>query len=368
MKTCSRRIPSLVGACCCAALVFLCAGTSHGESLPPVIDRYERLLVHSPGKGTAFDKVYQYYFEGEGLEKLAARWKAQAEAPGADAATYWLLLGVLAEHQGKSPEAIQLYEKAAGLKPNDARIWSALGDAQAAAGNLPEAVKAFQKALANNPTPDLRPQLFRQLARSQERAFDINGALKTWQQFIAESPEDPFVLEEAADAMADAERYPEAKAQYEKLRDLAGTDPYRRVTAIMKLAQLEEKQGHAEQGRAIYESALPLASPTSWMHREVRARIEESYRRQDDLPGLVKYYQASLDKQSHDVDVALRLSDALIELNRKAEAVKWLRQAGEWAPDRDEVQVALGKRLGEIDQPHEAVTILSKLEIGRAHV
>ena len=117
------------------AVLLLGAATTRAETLPPVIDRYERLLVHSPGKGTAFDKVYQYYFEGEGLEKLAARWKAQAEAPGADAATYWLLLGVLSERQGKSPEAIRLYEKAAGLKPADARIWSALGDAQAAAGS-----------------------------------------------------------------------------------------------------------------------------------------------------------------------------------------------------------------------------------------
>ena len=331
------------------------------ETLPPVIDRYEHLLIRSPGKGTAFDKVYQHFFEGEGLEKLAGRWRAQAEAPGADVATYWLLLGALAERQGKTPEAIKLYQKAATLKPADAHIWSALGDAQASAGNLPEAVKALQKALASNPTPDIRPQLFRQLARSQQRAFDNEGALKTWQQFIAESPEDPFVIEEAADAMVDGERFAEAKAQYEKLRDLAGTDPYRRVTAIMKLAQLEEKQGHGEQARAIYESALPLASPASWMHREVRARIEENYRRQDDLPGLVKYYEASLEKQARDVDVALRLSDALIELNRKAEAVKWLRQAGDWAPDRDEVQVALGKRLGEIDQPREAVAILGKL-------
>jgi tetratricopeptide (TPR) repeat protein len=350
-----KWIPSII-----AVIGLVLAPFAAAQSLPPVVERYEQLLVRSPGKGTAFDKVYQHFFEGEGLEKLAARWTAKAEAPGADAATYWLLLGVLADRQGKAPEAIRLYQRAAGMKP-DARTWSALGDAQAAAGNLPEAIKALQKALAANPTADVRPQLFRQLARSQQRAFDGEGALKTWQQFIAESPDDPFAIEEAADAMAEVERFAEAKAQYEKLRDLAGTDPYRRVTAIIKLAQLEEKQGRREQARALYESALPLASPTSWMHREVRARIEESYRRQDDLPGLVTYYEAWLKKQAKDVDVALRLSDALIELNRKADAVTWLRQASEWAPDRKEVQVALAKRLGEIDQPREAVTILTKL-------
>src|SRR6202012_2777439 len=111
--------------------------TFAADSLPPVIDRYEHLLIRSPGKGTAFDKVYQYFFEGEGLEKLAARWTAQAQAGGPDAATYWLLLGTLADRQGKGPEAIKLYQKAADLKPDDAHIWSALGDAQAAGGNMP---------------------------------------------------------------------------------------------------------------------------------------------------------------------------------------------------------------------------------------
>ncbi len=343
-------------------VALLClADRIEAETLPPVVERYEQLLARSPGKGTAFDKVYQHFFEGEGLEILTTRWTAKADAGGPDAATYWLLLGILAERQGKAPEAIRLYQKAAGMKPADARIWSALGDAQASAGNFAEAIKALQKALASNPTRDLRPPLFRQLARSQQRAFDGEGALKTWQQFVAESPDDPFAIEEAADAMAEAERFGDAQAQYEKLRDLAGTDPYRRVTAIMKLAQLEEKQGRREPARALYESALPLASPTSWMHREVRARIEESYRRQDDLPGLVAYYEAWLKKQAKDVDVALRLSDALIELNHKTDAVTWLRQASEWAPDRKEVQVALAKRLGEIDQPREAVAILTKL-------
>ncbi|MGC3959203.1 MAG: tetratricopeptide repeat protein [Verrucomicrobiota bacterium] len=332
-----RKLSSYVsGRALLASAFFAClaAVELRAQTLPAVVERYEQLLVRSPGKGTAFDKVYQHFFEGEGLEKLAARWQAKANAAGSDAATYWLLLGVLAERQGDGAAAVRHYQKATELKPDDTRAWGALGDAQVASGRLPEAIQSFQKALAGQPPRDLRLSLFRQLARTQQRNFDLEGAVKTWQQFVGEWPDDPFVLEEAADALTEGERYAEAKSYYEKLRDLAGGDPYRRVTAIMKLAQLEEKQGRREEARVLYESALPLSAPTSWMHREVRARIEESYRRQDDIPGLVGYYETWLKGHGKDVDVALRLSDAMIELNRKNDAVQWLRQAGDWAPDR----------------------------------
>jgi len=249
------------------AAVFACAYGA--ETLPPVIDRYEQLLIRSPGKGTAFDKVYQHFFEGEGLEKLAGRWKSKAEGSTPEAGIYTLLLGTLAERQGQEAEALRQYQRSTELRPQDARAWMALGEAQAGAGRLVEAVASLQKALAVNPSRELRPALFRQLARSQQRAFDAEGALKTWQQFVAESPDDPFVIEEAADAMADAERFAEAQAQYEKLRDLPVADPYKRVTAIMKLAQLEEKQGRQEKANALTKSR-PMRNPASG-----RNRIEE---------------------------------------------------------------------------------------------
>jgi len=178
---------------------------------------------------------------------------------------------------------------------------------------------------------------------------------------MEEAPEDLFVIEEVADAMFEAEAYAEAKVGYEKLRDLKDIDAYKKVMAVMRLAQLEEKQGNRDKAREIYESALPMAAESSWIHREVRSRIEEGYRRQDDLPGLVAYYQGWLEKQGKDVEVALRLSDALIELSRKTEAVDWLRKASEWAPDRKEVLILLAKRLGESDTPEQAVDILKKL-------
>jgi predicted Zn-dependent protease len=350
-------VPRLVG----VALALICAGHALAQTLPPVVERYEQMLVRSPGKGTAFEKVYQHFFEGEGVEKLAARWQSLAEAGNANAANYWLLRGLLAERQGRNDEAAGFYENVTRLKPGDWPAWQALGDLQVGMGKFAPAIGAFEKALAAGASAEARPRLYRQLARSQQRNFDPAGAIQTWQKFVAEAPGDPFVIEEAGEALADAERYAEARALFEKLREGAGTDPYQRVRAIIKIAQLEEQQGRSGPARELYESALPLAAEASWMHREVRTRIEELFRRQDDLPGLTDYYTRWLEQHPKDVEAALRLSDALIELNKKKEAVEWLRKATEWAPNRTEVQVSLARRLSETGQPEEAVTILARL-------
>jgi len=170
-----RKLGWLIQVGICGVLLFATVFTQ-AESLPPVVERYEQMLVRSPGKGTSFDKVYQHYFEGEGVEKLKERWTAKLE--GDEAATYRLLLGMLADRQGNAAEAIQLYQKVVVAKPEDARAWNILAEAQASAGRLKNAIVSFQKALENKVPDDLRPQLYRQLARSQQRAFDTAGALK----------------------------------------------------------------------------------------------------------------------------------------------------------------------------------------------
>ncbi|XHR28957.1 MAG: tetratricopeptide repeat protein [Chthoniobacteraceae bacterium] len=343
---------------------FLISGGAYAETpVPAVVERYEQILVKSPEKGTAFDKVYQYYFENEGLEKLAQRWKVEAMVTGlpAKTATYQLLLGMLAERQGKTADARAAFTEAAKFMPENYRVWRSLGGLEATEGKLAAAIEAFGKALAANPPAAERAPLYRELARAQQRSLDNAGALATWQKMAGEFPNDPFVIEEVAEAQLDAEKYDDARATYTKLRDLAGTDPFRKVSATIRLAQVEERQGKTKEALAIYEGALAQASETSWIHRDVRSRIEEVYRRQDDLPGLVGYYEKWLGDHDKDVEAATRLSGALVELNRKADAVTWLRKAAQWAPDRNELQVELARLLRDTDQADEARQILAGL-------
>ena len=346
-------------------LIIIVSG-AFGEtlsSMPPVVARYEQMLVKSPEKGTAFDKVYQYYFENEGLEKLADHWRTNALSPDAQklAEPYQLLLGLLAERQGNAEEARKAFTEATKLAPVDSRAWRALGDFETHEGKFTVAIAAFEKALTSNPPATERAAIYRQLAHAKQRNLDAAGALATWQKMAEEFPNDPFVIEEVAEAQLESEKFEDARKSYAQLRDLAGTDSFKKVTATIRLAQVDERQGKIKEALALYESALPEASETSWIHRDLRARIEEVYRRQDDLPGLVGYYEKWLKTHDKDIEAATRLSGALVELNRQKEAVVWMQKAVVWAPDRHELQIDLAKLLRETDQALEAQKIVTSL-------
>ncbi len=90
----------------------------------PVLERYEQMLLRAPEAGTAFDKIYQHYLEGEGLDALAARWTAASEQAGAPKADYLLLLGILNDRRGKTDDALKFLHAAADAG-GTWRAWSA---------------------------------------------------------------------------------------------------------------------------------------------------------------------------------------------------------------------------------------------------
>jgi tetratricopeptide (TPR) repeat protein len=64
---------------------------------------------------------------------------------------YLTSLGTTLLDQGRREEALQVFDKAVQLKPDDADLWRNLGDALVEAGRSGEAILAFQQALKLNP-------------------------------------------------------------------------------------------------------------------------------------------------------------------------------------------------------------------------
>ncbi len=335
--------------------------------LPPVVARYEQMLAASPAKGTAFDKVYQHFFEGPGLDALAARWQARAASGGPGAETFPLLVGLLAERRAHPDEARRGYQQYNATHPDDPRGWTALGELESAEGHFGPAAEALAHALAPGAKPPVpastRPTLYRELARAQTRSFLTAASLGTWRKLAAEFPDDPGILQEVGEAFQEDQAYDEARATFEKVRALArkNNDAFGRINATLRTGQVEEARGHATEAVKIYEGVVAEAKTGSWLEREARARIEQLYRGQEDLPGLADYYKKWLEDHPKDTEVATRRAAVLIELNRRPEAIDLLKQAVSWAPERQELQVELARRLGETDRPAEGAAVMEKL-------
>jgi tetratricopeptide (TPR) repeat protein len=351
-------------ACWVVALVLVCAGVSWGDDTAvheDVVERYEQILERAPVEGPSFDKLLQIYQEGDGLEKLDERWAPWSAQPGAKGATYSLLRGLLADRMGKTDEARKFLQAATQAQPDDFHVWMALGDFEVRQGKWTDAMNALQKGLATTVAGDDRLALYRKLGQAQERNLEVPAALATWQKMVAEFPKDSFAVEEAGEAELDAEQFDEAKKTFQQLVDLTEPNSMARVQALIHLAEVDDRQGKTDDAVHDYEAILPLTAESSWLNRELRAQIEQVYRRQDDLAGLVAYYQKWTTDNPKDVEALLLLAGTLNELGKKPEALDVLRKVTTLAPDRHEVRESFAQGLVEAKQYDEAITVLTAL-------
>ncbi len=81
--------------------------------------------------------------------------------------------------------------------------------------------------------------------------------------------------------------------------------------------------------------------PESWLHREVRRKIEEVFLRNDDRAGLASYYERRTKTKLDDVEALVRLGRTLAAMGRSAEAKTWYDKAIKLAPSRRDLRLAL---------------------------
>ena len=90
--------------------------------------------------------------------------------------------------------------------------------------------------------------------------------------------------------------------------------------------------------------------PDSWLHKEVRRKIEEVFLRNDDRAGLVTYYERWTKRDPEDVEALVRLGRTLATMGRVAEAQPWYEKAIKLAPGRRDLRLAL---IGQLAQRAE---------------
>ncbi len=102
--------------------------------------------------------------------------------------------------------------------------------------------------------------------------------------------------------------------------------------------------------------------PDSWLHREVRRKIEEVFLRNDDQAGLVSYYEKWTKNEPEDVEALVRLGRTLAAMGRTAEAQAWYEKAIKLAPSRRDLRLALISQLNQDQKFAEAAAAYQALE------
>jgi len=318
-----------------------------------VAARFLTVLEKTPRRGTALDRVYGHHVEFGTLSDFLAGLKRRVEAK-ADDSVAWMLLGLIEAHRGEDAQAVDAFRKAEALRPQDALAPYYLGQSLLLIGQPEEAVQAFERAIERKPARNDLLEIFQQLGRVHQRAQRPAEAMKVWERLEALFPDDPRVQEQIAVTLMEEGEFKLALPRFEKLAELV-KDDYRRTTFLIQAADLKIREGQKDAGLASLEAVLANLNPESWLHRDVRRRIEEVFLRSGDQDGLVQYYERWLAAHADDVDGMARLARFLASAARIPEATTWMEKALKLAPKRTELRKAFIDQLVDDQRYAEAV-------------
>ena len=310
-----------------------------------IIERYKQMLSRKPKEGSTFDRLYQFYLEGAGLDAMVADYQAEAEAKP-DAPNVQLILGHIHKRLGNDTEAINAYQRAVTLSPNNYYPHFALGQIYTTLRQYEDAINALTKAAAlseqaESATVDDRTAIYKTLGRAYFHQDRGDYAITTWTKIAELDPQNIFARIEFADLFHEQELYPQAIAQHEAIVELKKDDPYRVCLSLREIGKIHEDTGAYDDARARYDEALALTAPGNWLRKDLQQRIIGIYAADANWKDLITYYEGKLNAAPNDPELIGLQASAYIENQQLDEGIAAYRKGLELAPTDAELRLNL---------------------------
>ena len=227
-----------------------------------IIERYKLMLSRKPKEGSTFDRLYQFYLEGAGLDAMVADYQAEVQQLNRIIRTLQLILGHIYKRLGKDAEAVKAYQNAVELAPNNYYPHFALGQAYAVLLQHENAISALKQAATfaeetQTATPEDLTAIYKALGRAYFRRDRVDDAISAWTKIAELDPENIFTRIELADLLREQELYAQAIAQHEAIIQFKSDDPYRVCLSRREIGNIHEAKGD-------YEAAIQSYDTLHW--------------------------------------------------------------------------------------------------------
>ena len=359
----SRREKCVIRVCIASFIAYILCFTSttfaqEATDDTKIIERYKQMLNRKPKEGSTFDRLYQFYLEGAGLDAMVADYQTEAAAKP-DAPNVQLILGHIHKRLGKDTEAIKAYQRAVELAPNDYYPHFALGHLYTTLRQYAQAINALTKAAAlseqtASATPDDRTSIYKTLGRAYIHQDQVDDAIRTWTKIAELDPQNIFARIELAELFHEQEFYPQAIAQYEAIIEIKKDDPYRVCLSMREIGKIHEDTGAYEAAEARYDAALALTAPGNWLRKDLQQRIIGIYAADADWKGLIAYYQGKLEAAPNDPELIGLQAAAYIENQQLDEGITAYRKGLALAPTDAELRLNLIAALRSAEKLEDA--------------
>ncbi len=325
-----------------------------------VRDRYLSTAMENPRRGTVIEKLYQLAVQTDGVDALVQ--KIQGMTDKGSPASRWTLIGLIEDVRGNDDKAIAAFDRATQADPKKYYAWYTRGVLLLHRNDYKGGADSLLRALEADPSRDDAIDIRKALGRCYLRSRQTDKAKATWSALAQLAPNDSVTLEELTSLLVEEEQWDEALKYYEQLARLQKDRPYQAVLCTIAVAGIEARRGRFDAALANYEAALSRTDPDGWLATDIRSRVQDLFRKRNDLAGLVTYYEGRLKgKDSQDVRTMAALARLLTELDRSKDARQWYERALGLAPKDEAIRLAYVRLLDQLKDYPAAITQYEQL-------
>ncbi len=323
-----------------------------------IIQRYKQLLYQKPKEGSTFDRVYQFYLEGSGLEAMLNDYQAEVQANSNDPNLH-LILGHLYKRLGKDIDAVKAYQRAVELKPENYYPHFALGKFYATLQNSEEAILTLITATQlsvqeQNVPPEELIEIYKTLGYAYFQRDKVDEAIQAWKKTTELDPDDIFARIEIAELFVEQELFSQAISQYNAIIQLKKEDTYRVCLSHREIGNIHEAKGDFQKAIESFDAALSLTVPGNWLRKDLQHRIIGIFAADGNWEGLIQYYQEKLQATPNEPELLALLAAAYIENQQIEDGISTYRKGIELAPTDTNLRLNLIATLRNIEKFDDA--------------
>ncbi|MFZ5897281.1 MAG: tetratricopeptide repeat protein [Myxococcota bacterium] len=262
---------------------------AQSPSQDALIARYTAIALAQPGADFPLQRLSELYRARDGkLDALIADMSRRAEQRGPERLAALLALAGAYQHDGKSAEAAQTYERALAEAPNSPVAELGLARLYAEKGERAKARVHYEKALPLINEATQREQVLRSLITLALDSGSVPDAKKYHEELVRRQGGSFFTRAELGRELYARGMYPEAVQELSQVVKAGAGDNRVLAPALRDYGRALAKAGRRQEAKKELERALAVAGAQAGVRREIYETIVELYRADDRISDLVQ--------------------------------------------------------------------------------
>ena len=261
----------------------------------------------------------------------------------------WNLLGSSSVQLGKLDEAVNAYQKALYLQPNNAEVHNNIGVVFKEKGMLSEAIQSYNKAISIK--PNYAEAFYNKGVAAQDHG-NVKEAIKAYSKAIYFKPNYPSAYGNMGNALRDLGKLDEAIDSFTKAISLEPNNP----TAYTNLGNVMKDLGKFEKSVEVHRKSILLNPNNPIAYNNLGIALKE----QGKLDEAIEAYNKAISLKADYADPYSNIGNVLKEQDKLDAAIEFFNKALLIEPKHAEAYSNLGITFQEMGDLVNAIKAYKK--------